>query len=307
MDLLVVGSVAFDDIQTPFGQAKRALGGSASYFSLAASFFARPSLVAVVGDDFTQTNLRVLLAHGVDVSGLQRAKGKTFAWGGKYSFDLNNRQTLFTRLGVFENFSPKLPRTHKSANYLFLGNIHPRLQLDVLHQMTKPKLVGLDTMNFWMDNAPRELKIVLKLVDLFVINDGEARQFTKQHNLVKAARQILGLMGHKKRTQPTLIVKQGEYGLLMFRQNQTFHLPGFPIEDVIDPTGAGDSFAGGLMGYLAKTNDHGWENLKRACVAGSALASFCVEKLGTQRLQQIKPTHIKRRLADFKRLTHFEA
>jgi sugar/nucleoside kinase (ribokinase family) len=301
--LLIVGSVAFDSIETPFGKVNKTLGGSASYFSLAASFFARPSVVAVVGDDFTGRERKILESKKNDLSGLETAKGKSFHWGGKYSFDLNNRKTLFTHLNVFENFRPKLLPHHKTASYVFLGNIHPKLQLEVLSQIKKPKLVGLDTMNFWIEKAPKDLKKILKLADIFVINDSEARELSAEHNLVKAAKKIIAMMGKK----PTLIIKQGEYGLLMFQQGKIFHLPGFPLEDVIDPTGAGDSFAGGMFGYLAKIGELDWENLKRACVAGSVLASFAVEELGTNRLGQITQSDIFKRVAEFKKLTNFEA
>jgi sugar/nucleoside kinase (ribokinase family) len=293
--------VAFDSIKTPFGKINKTLGGSASYFSLAAGFFARPSVVAVVGNDFTKKYRQILAKKNIDLSGLQTAKGRSFHWGGKYNFDLNNRETVFTRLNVFENFKPKLSTHHKNASYVFLGNIHPKLQLEVLSQIKKPKLVGLDTMNFWIEKAPKELAKVLKPADIFVINDSEARQLSREHNLVKGAKAIMELMGKN----PTLIIKRGEYGLLMFNKNQIFHLPGFPLEDVTDPTGAGDSFAGGMFGYLAKTKDHSWKNLKRACVAGSVMASFSVEKLGTRRLQEIIQRDITKRFSDFKKLTNF--
>ncbi len=314
MSLLIVGSVAFDSIETPFGKIKKALGGSASYFSLAASFFARPSVVGVVGKDFADIYRQPLKKKNIDLSGLEQTAGKTFAWGGKYSFDLNNRETLFTHLNVFENFKPKLSAGHKNASYIFLGNIHPALQLEVLSQIKKPKLVGLDTMNLWIEKTPKELAKILKLVDVFVINDSEARELSGEHNLVKAAKKIIAMMDttspqpspQKGRETATLIIKRGEYGLLLFKGRDVFHLPGYPLEDVIDPTGAGDSFAGGLMGFLAKTEDLSWGNLKRACVAGSVMASFCCERLGTQRLQEISPGDIKRRFKEFKRLTHFD-
>jgi sugar/nucleoside kinase (ribokinase family) len=304
-NLLVVGSVAFDSIKTPFGKADKALGGSGTYFSLAASYFTVPSLVAVVGEDFGTPQKQILKKRRVDISGLENAKGKSFAWGGEYSFDLNNRTTLFTHLNVFENFQPKLLSHHRESKFIFLGNIHPKLQLDVLAQLKKPKLIGLDTMNFWIEKSQKDLVKVLKLVDIFIINDSEARQFSGQHNLIKASKKILGLMG--KPATRTLIIKRGEYGLLMFHQNKIFHLPGYPLEDVIDPTGAGDSFAGGFMGYLAKTDNLNFDNLKRACVYGSVLASFCVEKLGTLALQNLSPAKIAVRCKKFKELTHFEA
>jgi len=287
-------------------------------------------VVAVMGNDFSDDYRAILSKKNVDLTGLEQTKGKTFSWGGKYSFDLNNRETLFTKLGVFEKFQPKLLEKQKSAQYVFLGNIHPKLQLDVLLQIKKPRLVGLDTMNLWIEKTPKELAKILKLVDIFVINDSEARELSGEHNLMKAGRKIIGMMGttsprpspQKERATATLIIKRGEFGLLMFQHSdsppfkggvrggynnrmQIFHLPGYPLEDVIDPTGAGDSFAGGMFGYLAKTGDTSWNNLKRACVAGSALASLGVEKLGTKRLQEITSAEINIRIAEFKKLTHF--
>ncbi|HYV33639.1 MAG TPA: PfkB family carbohydrate kinase [Candidatus Limnocylindria bacterium] len=315
MSLLVVGSVAYDSIKTPFGEEKRALGGSATYFSLAASFFTAPALVAVVGEDFLADDEKLFSDHGIDISGLQRAAGKTFAWGGEYSFDLNSRTSLFTELNVFENFKPILLPAHKEAEYVFLANIHPSLQKEVLTQIKKPRLVGLDTMNYWIENAPHELAEILKLVNVLVINDSEARELTKEHNLLKAAKKILAMMPAE---ESTLIIKRGEYGLLMLSQafpksedskdNMTiFNLPGYPLEDVVDPTGAGDSFAGGLFGYLAQTHNISWENLKKACVAGSIMGSFCVEKMGTKRLVNLTRDEIEERIKNFKKLTHFEA
>jgi sugar/nucleoside kinase (ribokinase family) len=313
MSLLIVGSVAFDSLQTPFGKAKKTLGGSASYFSLAASFFDRPSVVAVVGTDFAARYRRILAAKKIDLSGLETAKGKSFHWAGKYSFDLNNRETIFTRLNVFKHFLPKLSEPHKNISNLFLGNIHPSLQLEVLSQIKKPKFVGLDTMNYWIEKTPKELAKVLQKVDVFIINDSEARELSNEHNLVKAAKKIIGMM---KTTSPRpsprqgrekiLIIKRGEYGLLMFQKDRIFHLPGYPLEDVIDPTGAGDSFAGGFMGHLSKTGDLSWANLKRACVAGSVMASFCCERLGTRRLEEISAADVNRRFKEFKHLTHFD-
>jgi len=321
--------VAFDSIETPFGKINKALGGSGSYFSLAASQFCPTSLVGVVGSDFSDKYRAPLRKRNIDLSGLEQAKGKTFAWGGKYSFDLNNRDSLFTHLNVMADFQPKLQPHQRGIGFVFLGNMHPTIQLKTLSQIKKPKFVGLDTMNFWIEKAPKELKKILKLADIFVINDSEARELSKEHNLVKAAKKIIRMMEtiyprpspHKRREAATLIIKRGEYGLLMFRSAfpstsgrgvrgeglsmQVFHLPGFPLENVTDPTGAGDSFAGGFMGYLAKTGDVSWNNLKRACAAGSVMASFDVEKLGTRRLQEIKDSDIKRRFAEFKNLTNF--
>ena len=302
-NLLIVGSVAFDSIETPFGKVNKALGGSASYFSLAAGFFAQPSVVGAVGKDFPDSYRSILLKKDIDLSGLEQAAGKTFAWGGKYSFDLNNRQTLFTKLGVFEQFKPKLSAVHRQSPYVFLGNIHPSLQLEVLSQIRKPKLVGLDTMNLWIEKTPKQLAAVLKKINIFVINDSEARELSGHHNLIKGAKGIMGMMGLS--ANRILIIKRGEYGLLMFGKNGIFHLPGYPLEDVIDPTGAGDSFAGGFMGYLAKTNDRSWKNLKRACVYGSVMASFCCEQLGTKGLQFLSPADISKRYREFGQLTSF--
>ncbi len=317
MKLLVVGSVAFDSIQTPFGRARKTLGGSATYFALAASkFVRRPAVMAVVGSDFTAREERILSGCGVNTAGLAKARGLTFAWGGKYSFDLNTRETLFTHLNVFETFRPKLSQKQRQADCLFLGNIHPALQLEVLDQVSRPRFVGLDTMNYWIEHAPKELALALRRADLLVINDAEARELSGRHNLVKAARVILRMMRSPKNmgaaATRTLIIKRGEFGLLMFRQKhgqadlEIFHLPGFPLEDVIDPTGAGDSFAGGLFGYLSRTGDFGWANLKRGCAAGSAVASFTVERLGTARLQTLSRRQLAVRLAAFKNLTAYE-
>ncbi len=306
MSLLVVGSVAFDSIQTPFGKVNKTLGGSASYFSLAASYFAKPSLVAAVGSDFK--NFDAFKKRRIDLSGLEKKPGRTFHWAGKYHFDLNARETLKLSLGVFENFQPRLLPGHQEAEYVFLGNAHPKLQMEVLRQIKRPKLVGLDTIDFWIEKSRPDLLRVLKLVDLFIINDSEARELSKKHNLMKAAKKILGMMRPPSPLYPhpsTLIIKRGEYGLLMFQQNKTFHLPGYPLEDVVDPTGAGDSFAGGFMGYLSKSDDISWANLKKACVYGSAMASFCVAEMGTKALQNIKHSQIQTRLAEFKRLISF--
>ncbi len=317
--LLTIGSVAYDSIQTPFGKINKTLGGSASYFSLAARFFTRPSLIAVVGEDFKKADITLFKKQKIDISGLQKAKGKTFHWAGKYHFDLNTRDTLKTELGVFEKFAPELSKDHRNSDYIFLGNIHPRLQLSVLNQIKsasrRTKLVGLDTMNFWIEKALPDLKAVMKKIDLLVINEGEARQLSGEYNLSKAAKKILKMMPPKGRgvpsaaegtPPPVLIIKQGEYGLLMFQNGKIFNLPGYPLENVIDPTGAGDSFAGGLMGYLSASDNLSWDNLKKACVYGSAMASFCVEELGVKRLLNIKEKEISQRLKAFKKLTHFE-
>ena len=303
-NLLVIGSVAFDDIETPFGKSKKTLGGSATYISLAASYFTKAGLVAVVGEDFKSEHCNVLQKQKVDLTGLEMQKGKTFAWGGKYHFDLNTRETLFTHLNVFENFSPELSPVHRNTQYVFLGNTHPAQQIKIINQLKNPKFVGLDTMNYWIEKTPKELGQVLKLVDALVINDSEARELSKKHNLLKAAKKISGLM-HKNKKR-LLIIKRGEYGLLLFQGNKIFHLPGFPLEDVVDPTGAGDTFAGGFMGHLSAKSDFSWDNFKKACVAGSAMASFCVQNFGTKALQDLNKTAIQQRVKGFKHLTHFQ-
>lgn len=328
-NLLVVGSVAYDSIQTPFAKTARTLGGSGSYFSLSAKNFVKPSLVGVVGNDFKAIDIKIL-KDIADISGLEHQKGKTFHWAGKYSFDLNSRETLKTELGVFADFKPTLSPVHSLAEYVFLGNIHPKLQLDVLHQVKsasrRTKFVGLDTMNFWIESALPDLKKVLKEVDVLIINDSEARQLSKEHNLLKAAKKITTLMsarGASSNMQEgaplarVLVIKRGEYGLLMFSSVspsfkkrglggvRIFNLPGFPLEDAVDPTGAGDSFAGGFMGYLTKTNNTSWENLKLACVAGSVMGSFCVEQLGTKGLIGVTEKNIRNRLKEFKKLVNY--
>lgn len=304
-NLLVVGSVAYDSIVTPFGKANRTLGGSASYFSLASRFFTKASVIAVVGNDFKKNDITTLKKHA-DICGLSTAEGKTFHWSGKYSHDLNSRETLSTELGVFANFKPTLSPVQKNTKYIFLGNTHPKLQLEVLEQIKEPKFVGLDTMNYWMDTALTDLKKVLKKIDCLIINDSEARQLSNEHNLLKAAKKILDIMGN---TGKILIIKRGEYGLVMFSYSKkfslsVFNLPGFPLEKVVDPTGAGDSFAGGFMGYLAKSNNLSWDNLKQACVAGTIIASFSVESLGTKSLETLKLNQIQKRLKNFKTITN---
>lgn len=302
--LLVVGSVAFDSLKTPFGNVKKTLGGSATHFSLSASYFSSPSIIAVVGNDFKKENFNILKKRGTDISGVKIQNGKTFHWAGKYHFDLNTRDTLKTELGVFANFKPELNKQQQLSDFVFLGNIHPKLQLDVLNQIKKPKLIGLDTMNLWIETALPDLKKVLKKVNIFVINDSEARQLSKEHNIYKAAKKILAMLGSRwassasaedAHLQKTLIIKRGEYGLLLFNQNQIFHLPGIPLEDVIDPTGAGDTFAGGMFGYLAMKNSFRLNELKKACVYGSCLASFCVEQFGTKALHNLTKNQIENR------------
>ncbi len=302
MQLVTVGTVAFDNIETPFGRADKVVGGAATYISLAASFFLDKSgLVSVVGDDFPTDMMDLMRAKGVDLTGLEVLKGKeSFFWAGRYHYDMNTRDTLETRLNVLLDLDPKLPENYKAAPYVMLGNLDPKVQAKVLDQMTDPALVVMDTMNFWMDSAMDDLKKVIGRVDILCVNDAEARQLSGQHSLVKAANTILD-MG------PTyLVVKKGEHGALLFSKDRVFFAPAMPLEDIIDPTGAGDTFAGGFIGYLARTQDHSFDNLKRAIIVGSALASFCCEKFGVQRLLEIKREDIDDRVQQFVDLVDFD-
>lgn len=300
MGILVVGSVAFDSVETPFGQVENVLGGSATYFSTSASFFTDVNLVAVVGDDFPQEHVDFLRSRNIDLRGLAREAGSTFHWKGKYGYDLNEAQTLATHLNVFESFKPRIPAEYRNADYLFLANIDPELQMEVLSQVEKPRVIACDTMNFWISSKPEALRRVIEKVDIFIINEGEARQFTGEVNLVKAARAILG-MGVK-----TLIVKRGEYGVLMFSGNSVFAAPAYPLEEVFDPTGAGDTFAGGFMGYLANTGDTSEAGIRQAIIFGSVMASFNVEDFSLERLRRLDYHEIESRYRSFKSLTHFE-
>lgn len=299
MGIVVVGTVAFDTVETPFGRGENVLGGSATYFSTAASFFTDVSLVAVVGEDFPAEHVSFLQSRNIDTAGLQRIPGKTFHWTGRYGFDLNEAQTLDTQLNVLMEFEPNLPEAYRDAEYLFLANIDPDLQMRVLEQVKNPKLVACDTMNFWIASKPEALKRVLQKVDIVVINEGEARQFTGEANLVKAARQIISL-GCKR-----LVVKRGEYGVLMFTEHSVFATPAYPLEDVFDPTGAGDTFAGGFMGYLANTGDLSEEGLRQAIVFGSVMASFNVEDFSLNRMKRLEYREIEARYRNFKALTSF--
>jgi sugar/nucleoside kinase (ribokinase family) len=303
MSLLCVGSVAFDAIETPFGHTERIVGGAGSYISLAASYFTQEvQLVSVVGDDFPTTFIELLNSKGVDTQGLQVIQGqKSFFWKGRYHNDLNTRDTLVTELNVLADFDPRLPASYQRPDFLMLGNLAPAVQMKVIRQIpVRPRLVALDTMNFWMDTAMEELNEVIAKVDVLMINDEEARQFTRQHSLVKAARTILA-QGLRY-----LVIKKGEHGALLFHGNEVFFAPALPLEDVFDPTGAGDSFAGGFMGYLASTRDIGFENLKRAVIYGSAMASFCVERFGTERLAHIAPQELDLRIRAFVDLVSFD-
>lgn len=299
--ILTVGSVAFDSIKTPFGEVSRVVGGAATYFAVAASFFTHVRIVAVVGDDFRGDQLRVFDGRRIDLAGLQKVPGETFRWKGEYSFDLNTRETIYTHLNVFQEFRPAIPESYRPSPFVFLANIHPSLQLEVLDQVNAPEFVAADTMNYWIERTPAELKQVLKRVDALIINDAEARELSGEPNLVKATRAIQE-MGPK-----LLVVKRGEYGVLMAREGGFFAAPAMPLEEVFDPTGAGDTFAGGFVGYLASVPTITVEAMTQAIIAGSAMASFAVEDFGLARLLRLSADEVKQRFAEFKRLTHFEA
>ena len=300
MSVLVVGSVALDSVETPFGKADAVIGGSGTFFSASASHLAPVQLVGVVGDDYPLAQLDALKQRGVDMAGLEQAKGESFRWRGRYRHDLNSAETLETRLGVFSHFSPKIPAQFRSAPFVFLANIDPRLQLDVLRQVQRPKLVACDTMNFWIESRRPDIVELIKHVDLITLNDGEARQLTDCANLVKAARWIM------ERGPKMVIIKKGEHGAFLFKGRSIFFAPAYPLEEVFDPTGAGDSFAGGFMRYLARTGDLSDANLRRAVVYGSAMGSFAVEKFSVQRLLEITPADIATRVAEFRQLVAFE-
>ena len=303
MSILVVGTVAFDAIETPFGKTDKIVGGAATYICLSSSFFTKKlNLVSVVGEDFPKETIQMLKEKNVNTKGLQIKEGeKTFFWSGKYHNNMNTRDTMDTQLNVLENFEPIVPEEFKDSEFLMLGNLMPSVQKKVLDQMTKrPKLIVLDTMNFWMDLFMDDLKEALKEVDVLTINDEEARQLSGEYSLVKAAKVILA-MGPKY-----LIIKKGEHGALLFNNKDVFFAPALPLEEVFDPTGAGDSFAGGFIGYLAKTNDVSFENMKRAVINGSAMASFCVEKFGTQKLTEINQNDVDSRINEFVNLVQFD-
>lgn len=299
MGIVVVGTVAFDTVETPFGKGENVLGGSATYFSTSASFFSDVSLVAVVGEDFPDEHVSFLQSREIDLQGLQRIPGKTFHWTGKYGYDLNEAQTLDTQLNVLLDFKPDLPATYRNTDVLFLANIDPELQLQVLDQVDKPRLTACDSMNFWISSKPDALKAVMQRVDIVVINEGEARMLTGEANLVKAARQIIAL-GCKR-----LVVKRGEYGVLMFTADTVFAAPAWPLEEVFDPTGAGDTFAGGFMGYLANTGDLSEDGIRQALVFGSVMASFNVEDFSLNRMKRLTYPEIEARYRSFKGLTSF--
>ena len=299
MSLLVIGSVAFDALETPFGKTDKIIGGAATYISLSASYSLKPvKLVAVVGDDFPQSDILLLEEHGVDVEGLQVKQGeKSFFWSGIYSKDLNSRETLVTELNVLADFDPIIPDAYQDCKYLMLGNLAPQVQRLVIRRLVnRPKLIVMDTMNFWMDIALDELIATIEMVDVLSINDEEARQLSGEYSLVKAAKKIMG-MGPK-----FLVIKKGEHGALLFHKNKIFYAPALPLEEVFDPTGAGDTFAGGFIGHLAATDDISFENMKRAVIHGSAMASFCVEKFGTERLLNLSAEEVEAREAQFAEL-----
>jgi len=302
MSLLTVGSVAFDAIETPFGKTDKIVGGAGTFIALSSSFYVKDQrLVAVVGEDFPSEMIETLRSKGVNTEGLQIKQGeKTFFWSGKYHNDMNSRDTLITELNVLEHFDPIIPESYQGTEYVMLGNLSPQVQRQVIERLTKrPKLIAMDTMNFWMDIALEELKKTMSMVDVLIINDEEARQLSKEYSLVKAAK-VIREMGPKY-----LIIKKGEHGALLFHGEKVFFAPALPLEDVFDPTGAGDTFAGGFMGYLSATDDTSFDNMKRAIIVGSALASFCVEKFGTERLMEISSTDLHQRIQRFVALTDF--
>ena len=300
--LVIVGTVAFDAIETPFGKTDKILGGAATYIGLSsAQFDIDPAIVSVVGGDFLQSDIQMLQRKGINTQGLEIVKdGKTFFWSGKYHNDMNSRDTLVTELNVLETFTPVVPQAYKDAEVVMLGNLHPMVQMSVIEQMQDPKMVVLDTMNFWMDIALEDLKKVISKVDVITINDEEARQLSGAYSLVNASKIIME-MGPKY-----VVIKKGEHGALIFYKEKMFFAPAMPLAEVFDPTGAGDTFAGGFTGYLAKTGDYSFESMKRAIIYGSCLASFCVEKFGTQRMEHLTKKEIDSRLQQFKSLTQYD-
>lgn len=303
MSLVIVGTVAFDRIETPFGKTDRVIGGAATYIALAAANYLQSSkLISVIGDDFPQETLNEMKSRGIELEGLQiKAGEKSFFWAGRYHYDMNSRDTLETQLNVLADFKPVVPESYKDCEFLMLGNLDPSVQLSVIEQLPhRPRLVVLDTMNFWMDIALDKLKEVMKKVDVLTINDEEARQLSQEHSLVKASRKIMA-MGPRY-----LIIKKGEHGALLFHDNNAFFAPALPLEEVIDPTGAGDTFAGGFIGYLASTHNLSFDNMKRAIVVGSAMASFTCEKFGPERLLELTKPEIDARVQQFVELVDFD-
>lgn len=303
MSLITVGTMAFDAIETPFGKVDRIVGGSATYVAYAASHFVRPvKQISIVGDDFPESEMEALRARGVHLDGVEVVKDKpSFFWSGRYHEDMNSRDTLVTELNVLADFDPRVPDSYQGADFLMLGNLAPKIQLNVIQELReRPRLIAMDTMNFWMETAMNELQIVLRYVDMLIVNDAEARQLTGLFSLVKAARAIMK-MGPR-----FLVIKKGEHGALLFHGDEVFFAPALPLEEVFDPTGAGDTFAGGFMGHLARTGDISFENMKRGIIVGSAMASFCVEKFGPIRLKEIDRAEIDARIQQFKDLVSFE-
>ena len=303
MSLLTVGTVAFDCIETPLGKADRIVGGAATYITLAASYLTpKVSLVSVIGGDFPQEMLDDLKNRNIDLTGLQIKKNeKSFFWAGKYRNNMNERDTLDTQLNVLADFVPTVPEIYKSSKFLMLGNLQPEVQLKVIEQMSeRPKFIALDTMNFWINNTPEALTQVLKKIDALIVNDEEARDMSGEYSLLKASKVLL------KMGPSIIVIKKGEHGAFLFTENHTFYAPALPLAEVFDPTGAGDTFAGGFMGYIARTEDLSFENLKRALIYGSAMASFCVEKFGVERLRELTHQEIDKRISDFVNLVHFE-
>ena len=303
MALITVGTMAFDAIETPFGKVDKIIGGSATYVAYAAANFVTPvQQISIVGNDFPEEEMAELRSREISLDGVEIVKDKpSFFWSGKYHLDMNTRDTLVTDLNVLADFDPQVPDSYQGTEFLMLGNLMPKLQLSVINQMkTRPKLIVMDTMNFWMDSALEDLKEVLQKVDVLLVNDAEARQLSGEVSLVKAAREIL-TMGPK-----FLIIKKGEHGALLFHENHVFFAPALPLEEVFDPTGAGDTFAGGFVGYLAKTKDISFENMKTAIIVGSAMASFCVEKFGPERMKEIKKADIDERIKEFVQLVNFD-
>lgn len=299
MSVLVVGSAALDTVETPHGKRDNALGGSAIFFSMAASYFTNVNMVAVVGDDFPMNDIQFLNQRGVDLEGLTVESGKTFRWGGRYHLDMNFRDTLFTHLNVFETFNPQIPSAYSKSDYVFLANIQPELQLRVLDQVQNPKLVVLDTMNYWIELTLNDLKRVLQRIDILIINDSETMQLGESRNLLIAAENV------RKMGPDTLVIKKGEHGAFLVNSNGYFFAPAYPLKNVIDPTGAGDTFAGGFVGYIAKTRKHDYETYRRAIVYGSVLASYCVEGFSIEKTRDITPDLIETRFQEFRQLTHF--
>jgi len=300
MSILCVGSVALDSVETPFGKAERVLGGSAVYFSAAATVFNPVQMVGVVGDDYPLDDLAFLTDRGADLSGIEQASGESFFWAGRYHYDLNTRDTLETKLGVFADFEPKIPEAFRDARFVFLGNIDPGLQHDVLDQVTAPEVVACDTMNFWIEGARDRLLELLARVRILMVNDEEVRQLAGEANLLKAARWV------QERGPEIVVVKKGEHGAILFADDWIFYVPGYPLEEVFDPTGAGDAFAGGFMGHLARANSMGADDLRRAMVYGSALGSFACERFSVERLKDLDGSSVHDRVEEFRRITAFE-